>query len=182
MNFHSEAEEKVSKQGPRGVPIFERKQKGGFLKEGGFGKCTLVLGFPRGATEYETPSKLEIRKKSEKKYKIPALGPENTEKIQRNYKNGHFLTVFVIFVYFFHIFGSQPGMGDFVFFSYLFVFPVLRGFRILSHPVEIPTLVLVLGPRNIKIIVFFCQGSTAGKTVWRNFGTGEHLLKPPSVN
>ena len=80
-----------------------------------------VLGSPRGATEYENVSKLEIRKKIRKKYKIPhsGLGPENTKKkIRKNYKNGEKMANFVIFLYFFRIFGAQPGMGDFVFFSY----------------------------------------------------------------
>ena len=36
------------------------------------------------------------------------------------------------------------------------------------------------GPGISKILAFFCQGSTAGKgLLGGNFGTGEHLPKPP---
>ena len=68
--------------------------------------------------------------KIRKKYKIPhsGLGPGNTEKIQKNYKNGEKTAVFVIFLYFFRIFGSQPGMGDFVFFPYFFRISSFEGF------------------------------------------------------
>ena len=40
------------------------------------------------------------------------------------------MAIFVCFLYFFCIFGAQPGMGGFVFFC-CFVFPGLRGFRFL---------------------------------------------------
>ena len=43
---------------------------------------------------------------------------KNTEKIEKRPKNCRFPAVFVFFRYFFCIFGGQPGVGDFVFFSY----------------------------------------------------------------
>ena len=77
---------------------------------------------PWGATEYKSPSSLEIRKKIWKNYKIPhsRFCPKNTKKIPKNYENGQKMTSFVIFQYFFRIFGAEPGMGDFVIFSYFF--------------------------------------------------------------
>ena len=69
----------------------------------------------------KTPQNWKYEKNT-KKYKIPhsGLGPENMEKIQKNCKNGEKMAIFVIFLYFFRIFGAQPGMGDFVFFPYFF--------------------------------------------------------------
>ena len=45
-----------------------------------------------------------------KNYKIPhsGLGPENTNKNKKNYENGQKMAIFVIFLYFFCIFGPQP--------------------------------------------------------------------------
>ena len=89
----------------------------------------LILRSPRGATEYENPSSLEIRKrKYEKNVQNPpfGLGPENTEKIQKNYdEKGHFLTVFVIFVFLYFIY-------SFSFFFFSFRISRLEG---LSHSV-----------------------------------------------
>ena len=84
-----------------------------------------------GATEYQkNPQVWKYEKKYEKNYKIAhsGLGPKNTEKIQKNYENGHFLTVFVIFWYFFCTFWAQPSMGDFVNFSDFFRISGLEGF------------------------------------------------------
>ena len=70
--------------------------------------------------ELKNPSSPEIGKKYEIPH--PRSGPENTKKIQKKYKNGDFWAVFGIFLHFFHIFGARPGVGDFIFFSYFFVF------------------------------------------------------------
>ena len=68
--------------------------------------------------------------KIRKKYEIPHPGfaPENTKKIPKIYKNDPktaILCRFCIFRCFFHMFGRQPGVGDFVFFSYFRSFAVL---------------------------------------------------------
>ena len=42
-------------------------------------------------------------------------------------KNGHFWAIFVFLGYFFRIFGAPPGVGNFVIFRIVFVFPGLRG-------------------------------------------------------
>ena len=66
-----------------------------------------------------------------KKGKIPflGLGPENTKKKPKKYKNGEFWAIFVVFFsVFFSYFRAQPGNGDLVFFfRNFFVFSGFRG-------------------------------------------------------
>ena len=94
---------------------------------------TTVLRSCGPATEPENPQTPKIRKK----YQIPhpGLTPGNTEKIPKKYKNGPKIAVFgpfsYFFRYFFCIFGGQPGVGDFVFFSY---FRGLGVFGLCSRP------------------------------------------------
>ena len=65
----------------------------------------------------------------------PQLGPrkyrKNTEKIGKRPENDNFWAVFIFFRYFFRISGGQPGVGDFVFFSY---FRGLGVFGLCSRP------------------------------------------------
>ena len=61
--------------------------------------------------------------------KAVTVNTKNTEKIQNWPKNGNSWPVFVIFRYFFCIFGGQPGVGDFVIFR-VFFFVVSHG----NHP------------------------------------------------
>ena len=76
-------------------------------------------------------------KKKNDKIPHPGLSPKNDRKNDRK-KYGHFRSFLVIFFVFL---GLKPGMGDFVmFFGFFFVFPGLRGFCILYHPREIPSL------------------------------------------
>ena len=53
---------------------------------------------------------------------FPAWPQKYEKKIPKNYKIGQKMTIFVIFRYFFRIFGAKPEMGDyvifFIFFSY----------------------------------------------------------------
>ena len=93
------------------------------------GYLALGLRSLRGGTEYKNPSSLKIRKKYEKMTKSPIsrLGPTNTKKIQKNYKIGQIMTIFVIFRYFFRIFGAKPEMGDVAIFSYFFRISRLEG-------------------------------------------------------
>ena len=67
-------------------------------------------------TEPENPQSPKIRKK----YKIPHPRKyrKNTEKIRKRPENGNFWAVLYVFGIFCRISGGQPGVGDFVFFSY----------------------------------------------------------------
>ena len=83
---------------------------------------------PRGGTE--CPKTLQARKyeKNTKKLQIPhsGLGPKNTEKTPKNYENGHFLTLFVIFGIFSLCFRGPARNGGFCsFFVFFFVVPGL---------------------------------------------------------
>ena len=74
-------------------------------------------------------------------------------------RNDRFCDVSVFFSVFFR---AHPGMGDFVIFSGFFVFPVLRGVRILCRPVEIATKAEKNSPCTP------CRGSLAqGSVLWR---------------
>ena len=91
------------------------------------------LAISLGCYRIQKPLKPGNTKKIPKNYKIThfRFGPGNMEKIPKNYKIGQKMAIFVIFRYFFRIFGAKPEMGDFVFFHIFFVFPGLKGFCIL---------------------------------------------------
>ena len=89
-----------------------------------------ALRFRVPGIELKNPSSPEIRKKYEKIYEIPHpfRASKIRKKIQKKYKNGPKITVFVFFLYFFRIFGARPGVGDFIIFSYFFRISRLEGF------------------------------------------------------
>ena len=68
---------------------------------------------PSGSYRAQKPTKAGNTKKIQKNYKIPhpELGPENTEKLPRKYKNGPKMTIFVFFGNFLVFSGPNPGWG-----------------------------------------------------------------------
>ena len=83
------------------------------------------LRFRRARTGHKNPPRPEIRKNHEKKYKIPhpGLGPENTRKLPKKYKNSSKMTPFCIFSVIFSYFRGPSLQGGgfcifFVIFSY----------------------------------------------------------------
>ena len=81
----------------------------------------------------------------------PRVDPRKYEKIPKKYKNGPKIAVVgpfsYFFRYFFRIFGGQPGVGDFVFFSY---FWALGGSGLCSRPARSQLLVLQASPLSKK--------------------------------
>ena len=123
------------------IALFRRSRSRAPLTSGtdtGVSNAALAkAAIPLGSYRAQKPTKAGNPKKIRKNYKIPhpELGPENTEKLPRKYKNGPKMTIFVFFWYFFRIFGARLRVGDFViFFLIFFVFPVLGGFRTLYEP------------------------------------------------
>ena len=72
----------------------------------------------------------------------PFQGSSNTHLLSCDRTNAKMVTLgrFCIFGVFFCIFGGQFGVGDFVFFSYFFGFPEVRGLWALYHPRRIASI------------------------------------------
>ena len=105
-----------------------------------------------------------------KNYKIPhpGLAPENTKKIPKNANMAQEFSICVVF--FFRFFGGQPGVLDFVIFSYFFVFPASgkanggvfgRGFSnnrfVLKPDVAIASEVSILSKNSLAITDFHAK-------------------------
>ena len=97
---------------------------------------TILRGWYRAQKPLNPGNTKKLRKKIQNP--PPRVGPrkyeKNTEKIRK------WWAIFVFFRYFFRIFEGQPGVGDFVFFFFVF-FSYFRGSWALYHPRRIATLV-----------------------------------------